>query len=390
MGIYVGVLSVFTIILWFREKIDVNNSYTRMLIAFIALLGVSVFSGIRNLYVGIDIGTYGNAIFKSVSSFGLQNTMMYYQRWGDVGYVFLNYIVSFFSKSTHVLLGVQTFIIELSFFLFFSSLNKTKFSLPLSMCILNIIFIPFSFSMLRQSLSIAMVIWIPILLTKKKYVKVIVMSVFAYTFHKTAILALVLCFFVHLISRKKMNYSILKTGLLTLILVLVCLTIVGQFPEIFSIISKQLAVANFNTGTSLSIIRLLLFSIPVFGLLCINRKKMLQNKTDLVFFLFSVFVIIGNLLSGINFGIVRFTFFFLPMYVAFIVLQISKIEKKFMRRVAIIFILVWGIVCLYLLFYRGNVGGVFPYVTYWKNYNPSWIDDLNGWVDKSRYYNLYD
>lgn len=390
MGIYIGIFSILIFFLWFREKIDVNNSYTRTVLALIALLSVSVFSGVRNLYVGIDIGTYGNTIFKSVSSLGLENTMIYYQRWSDVGYVFLNYIVSLFSKSTHILLGVQTFIIELSFFMFFSKFNRKQLSLPLAMGVINIIFIPFSFSMLRQSLAIAVIIWVPLLLGKKKYWQAIVVSILSCTFHKTSLLALAFCLLINYVSKKNKKNSILKINFIAFIIFLSILFVIEVFPQIFSILSEQLSVANFGIGTSLSFLRLLLFLTPILCLKIVNKNKFIKTELEFMLYLFSIIVIIGNFLSGISFGIVRFTLFFLPMYVAFIVLQVGKLEKRINRMFISFICLIWAIFCLYSLFYRGNVGGVFPYVAYWDNYNPSWLNELGGWVDKSKYFDLYN
>ncbi|WP_407854979.1 EpsG family protein [Enterococcus hailinensis] len=390
MGIYLGIISIFTFTIWAKEKININNIYTRKVVALIAMLEISIFSGIRNLYVGIDIGTYGNLIFNSVVNFGIKSTLVNYKRWADIGYVFLNYLVSFFTSNIHMLLGVQTFIIQLSFFLFFNSINKKKFSLPLALALTNILFLPFSFSMLRQSLAIAIVIWIPKLIFEKKYINFLLFSYIGYSLHKSSILAIIFYVSICLIVNKTKKYYAIQASLVAGILAIFFLAVIKFFPQSVLYFSNLLNVAIFNSSNTLSLIRFLLFLFPILLLGIINNKKFITGRRDYSMFLFSLILVILNLISGINFGIFRFSFFFFPIYITFIILQIGKIEKNITKKIISLIIVIWIILCLYLLIYRENMGGIFPYVTYWKTYNPTWINDLGSWVDKTKFYNLYN
>lgn len=390
MGIYLGTFSFFVFLLWIREKISKQNPITRINLAIIALLGISIFSGIRNLYVGIDIGTYGNVIFESVSTMGIKSTMTLYERWADFGYVLFNYGVSIFSDNIHVLLGVQTFTIELSMILFFSTFKDDQVSLPLSMGIFNIIFLPFSFSMLRQSLALAIIIWVPIALMKKKWGWASVLTLIAFSFHKSSIVASFLFIIIHVFFRKNRKFNILKFNIITGGAAVVLSVLIQYFPYLINTVTKQLSVATFNQGETFSILRLFLFLLPIILMKRINMSSFISSDLDKYFYVFSVAVIIGNFLSGFNFGIARFILYLLPMYVFFLCLQVKKIDSKRVRLTVSFLLLIWAVFCLYAMFYRGNVGGVFPYVAYWENYNPSWLNDLGGWVDKSNFYRLFN
>jgi len=72
MIIYLIVINISSLLIHILEKYWVKKSYfIYFLLTLLSIIGISVFSGIRNLQVGMDIGVYGQGIFDTVKSFGI-------------------------------------------------------------------------------------------------------------------------------------------------------------------------------------------------------------------------------------------------------------------------------------------------------------------------------
>lgn len=333
------------------------------IIGLIGILIISIFAGLRNLNVGIDIATYGKGIFESVVRNGPKETLIVYSRWADIGYVYFDYLVSFFTSNLNVYLGILEFFIQFSFFCFFRKFNGISFP-SLALLLLNLLTLALSMSMLRQMLAIAVVIWFFYFLIQKKYLLAIAWICFSMLFHKSVILIIAIEFslFCYSMLKEKISQKLLLSIAISITFVLGY--ILYKFPMVIDIVIGDSTLSSIQTNKFGSPARLLVFLFPIVYFRLINKKKFIQSNFDYYLYLLCLMILIFSWLAGINYSMSRFANYLYPPYVLFLSIQVRKNDK----RVDAIVIALWGVFAFWWLIVRGNEGGVIPYVPYWKDY----------------------
>ncbi|MDT2472015.1 EpsG family protein [Enterococcus avium] len=366
MILYLVVICLYSFLVYLSEKARENGYYfLQYMWLLVALLSISVFAGIRNVQVGIDISTYGKNIFEATVSFGPKEAMLLYNRWGDIGYVYFNYLVSFFSANINVYLGVLEFVIQFSFLLFFRKFREES-SPALSTLLFNFATLPLTFSMLRQSFAMAIAIWIIYFLIKNKVFKAALIGFVSIFFHKSSVIFITIVFFVYIYSKikekikeKKLVYFVFfVTAIISLLLI--------RFPEVVYLFIPNEGLSNIQQGNMGSFARLLLMFLPIIYFKLSNKEHFIRNNTDYFLYCICLLTIAFSWLSGINYSITRFTNYLYPVYMLFIAKQ-ARISGRIK---VLIGLFIWGIIICWWLLARGNEGGVFPYTTYWQQFVP--------------------
>lgn len=340
-----------------------KNSVEAWIVGFVGILIISIFAGVRNLNVGIDIGVYGKNIFESTVMYGPKEAIRLYSRWADVGFVYFTYLISLFTSNFNVYLGVLEFFIQLSFFSFFRKFMNIN--LPsLAMLLLNIITLAWSMCMLRQTLAIAIVIWFFYFLVNKKYLSAILFASISMLFHSSVILVIFIEGILFFYSLFKEKISQKRLLILVIIITFILGYVLYEYPAVINIIIEDTTLSNIQTNNYGSPVRLFIFLAPILYFRAINKKRFVQNNFDYYLYLLCLSVLAFSWLSGINYSIGRFVNSLYPVYVLFLSIQIRRSNKKSSS----IYIVIWGLIAFWWLIVRGNEGGVIPYVPYWKDY----------------------
>lgn len=187
-------------------------------IFFISLiiLILSFIGGIRSNNIGVDIGVYGLNWFKIACN---TDTFASYidKINGDIGYLFLNYLVSRITNNFNVFL----FVIQLiSNMLVVITLYKYKDKVPLWMGLLYFLCVFYcrTYNLLRQSLALAIVFFSIRYLDEEKSLKYFISIMIASLFHYTAIFAILLFFIYKICNNKKDNKKLILIVILAIFL----------------------------------------------------------------------------------------------------------------------------------------------------------------------------
>lgn len=363
---YLVVITLYSYFLFISEKMRNKNLHSvYYLISFLAILGISIFAGVRHLKVGIDIEVYGRNIFEGIVFYGPQQVLDVYSRWADPGYVYFNYLISFVTDNIYVFLGSLQFFLQLSFILFFRK-YRDIISPTLAILVLNSLIFPLSFNLLRQTMAMAVAIWIYYFLTKNKYILTVITSILSFYLHKSSILLvlIIILLFCYTKIKEKINERRLL-GIILILSILLSMALI-KYPDIINLFLGDLNISNVQVQTAKfgSFARLAIFIAPVLYARKINKGKFVDSNESYFLYLLSIVVIAFSWLSGINYSISRFTSYLYAFYVLFIAIQCKKSKNK---RSGIYFI-IWAIIASWWLIYRMNEGGIIPYLPYWKEY----------------------
>lgn len=332
----------------------------------IAILIPSIFAGIRSLYVGIDIGVYGNRIFETSLMHGSFQSMWrsnpYFQSHFELGYVYFNYIVSRFTHNIHLYYFVLNLVTCVITFLGINNFKKQS-SISLAWLLFLFVLWPFSLNILRQSISMAFGLLSFSQFCKKKYEFSILNFVLAYLMHESSIVLIAIYFTVIYFNKFKGKFSSKALPVIGLPLIIIgvisIVMIVAQFiPKYARHFSKM-------TESSFSIeffILFIMFLSPYIIDLVFRRS---QLNTDTIK-LFSFLIYFGAILSGL--GGMNYVFFGRASYYFIISIIIgvpiinrtvakSSGEESFYNLLSIVI----SILFFYFIFYIGNYGNIFPY-----------------------------
>ncbi len=199
-----------------------NNKKTTLFFTLVIIFILSVFGGMRSKDIGTDLSVYGYRWFEIACN--SSNFMSYESKInGDIGYLFLNYIVSRFTCNFNVFLFILQFI---SNFLVIITLYRYKKQVPFwlsLMCFLTMFYCR-NFNILRQSISLAIVFYMIKYLEEKNKIKFFLGIGVASLFHYSAVFGIVLYFIYEFCNNKekknkKRMYIIIGISILTCIFI---------------------------------------------------------------------------------------------------------------------------------------------------------------------------
>lgn len=160
----------------------------------IIVIILSIFGGVRDLTIGTDVLVYGSNWFEIATKMGSFSTYMNYIQTSDVGYLFINYIVSRFTNDVHIFLIVLQLICN---GLVIATLYRYRDKVPfwLSLLMYLCIFYCRTFNILRQTVALSIVFYSVRFLEKKQNIKFIIAVLISSLFHFTALISLVILLF---------------------------------------------------------------------------------------------------------------------------------------------------------------------------------------------------
>ena len=156
---------------------------------FLLLLGLSLFVGFSDMFGGYDRYIYGE-IFVNLADVTTRkgdysDSLYYYSYSSEVGYTFLNVLISFFTENRYIFILIITLIIYICLFI---SLRKYTENYPLAVVLFMGLWFFFTFTYLRQVLA-ATIVWLSIqYVIERKFWKFLVVFLIGFSMHNSAII----------------------------------------------------------------------------------------------------------------------------------------------------------------------------------------------------------
>lgn len=182
---------------------------------FLFLLGLSLFVGFSDMFGGYDRYIYGE-IFDNIADVttikgDYSDSLYYYSYSSEVGYTFLNVLISFFTENRYIFILIVTLIIYTCLFI---SLRKYTENYPLAVVLFMGLWFFFTFTYLRQVLA-ATIVWLSIqYVIERKLWKFLVVFLIGFSMHNSAIIFFPLYF----IPLKKFSPKLIVGVMLFLLL----------------------------------------------------------------------------------------------------------------------------------------------------------------------------
>ena len=216
---------------------------------FLFLLGLSLFVGFSDMFGGYDRYIYGE-IFDNLADVttikgDYSDSLYYYSYSSEVGYTFLNVLISFFTENRYIFILIITLIIYICLFI---SLRKYTENYPLAVVLFMGLWFFFTFTYLRQVLA-ATIVWLSIqYVIERKFWKFLVVFLIGFSMHNSAIIFFPLYF----IPLKKFSPKLI-VGVMLFLLLLGLSPLPNSFFEIYESSSIVERHAEYNASGGLRI-----------------------------------------------------------------------------------------------------------------------------------------
>ena len=181
-------LLIFFIPVFFYLSINVRrNQHSSFL--FLFLLGLSLFVGFSDMFGGYDRYIYGE-IFDGIADVttlkGDYSESLFYNFYSrEIGYTFLNILISFFTENRYIFILIVTLIIYICLFV---SLRKYTENYSLAVILFLGLWFFFTFTYLRQVLG-ATIVWLGIqYVIDRKFLKFLIVFLIGFSMHNSAII----------------------------------------------------------------------------------------------------------------------------------------------------------------------------------------------------------
>ena len=249
----------------------------------LAVLSISVLNWIRDYSIGTDIEIYGNAVFLSaVRSHSISNFFYLCQQIGmtEYGYAILNYVISFFTDNPHVFYLIIGLIVNGLFF-YSCYLTRDNISITIAWATYLFLLYPTTLNLLRQSIAIALILFMGMLALNKQYVPAMLLLLLSYNFHHSSLIGILILIYIFLLNR---NNSGKTTTCISTLFIILCtlLPIVIQYAYSRGLLSDKYAQYMSYEGANDSLINSLLIRLPfvILALVCMIRDRNLSNVED--------------------------------------------------------------------------------------------------------------
>lgn len=352
-------LSCFTISAFFllmagkRYSKKEKDISAKLYICISALIPI-ILSGIR-FNVGTDFNTYNNMFFNTKDlSFGelLIDKV-------EIGHLLIIKIAALFN-SVQLMFFIYSFLTILFIYLAILN-NKDKFSISLSLFIYLLTFFPSSFNMVRQALSMAIILYSYQFMINRKLAKFIFCALLASTFHIAALV--VLPFYFIIPKKEKPNNKIILRVLAIVLMIFIVINFTNMISIItkinlfdkYSIYEKEVESAN----------REVLLKFIIFAFILIFAKKLIEkDETNAIFIYLLIVDLILTFTGDFSPYIKRIALYFGTLRIFVLPAILTTIKNKNERIVVWIGITGYAIAYFVLAYYILGQSAIFPYQTF--------------------------
>lgn len=193
----------------YKNDILYGTKNNRMYVCF--MLWLILISSIQYM-VGIDTYFYDkNYVAFNTNSFRIKNILDYQEDRLQPGYVLLIYVLRLLTDNFILCKTLIAIFINYSIFRFFRKVSSAPFLCVLGYCLID--YLVFNFNMLRESISVAIFLWIYDPILEKKHKKILAILVLAYLFHNSAIVTAIAIVVVYVVLWGNKSFQYILAGL---------------------------------------------------------------------------------------------------------------------------------------------------------------------------------
>ena len=212
MWLYLIVFLIPTI--WYYASLN-SSQHNNVLGLSVFMCILALFVGFSDMFGGYDRYIYGE-IFDNIADIttikgNYSDSFLYNFYSSEIGYTFLNVIISFFTENRYIFILIVTLII---YTLLFVSIKKYTVNYPLATILFLGLWFFFTFTYLRQVLG-ATIVWLGIrYVIERKFWKFMVVVLIGFSMHNSAIIFFPLYF----VPRRKFSPKIIVWIMLFLLI----------------------------------------------------------------------------------------------------------------------------------------------------------------------------
>ena len=323
---------------------------TKSLILFLVL------DGFRSSSVGGDLNFYVN-VFKE-NSLQIPELSNIFKSRFEIGYILLNNSVRYFSDNYTILLFSFAIItLSIWFYVFWNYSENIFISLIIYFSSLGMLL--YSFSNIRQGLSISVGLLGFHFFTKEKYIRGLLCTLIATLFHITGII----CILFLVLRKIHLSLKVFVVVLLGLILTFPLLKnfsefFVNIFPQYISYLESSWFLDSYKLAPIvLSIVYLILF---VIGEIILKNSELTESEEyiRMLFFCYLIFTITTMQTSLLS----RFAHYFSPFAALYVPMFLHKVTDKRIKWIIFYFIvIVYAVFLLVIVYYKVEWYNVVPY-----------------------------
>lgn len=309
---------------------------------FIFITLIAVIAGLR-YEIGTDYPTY-RTIYDNLSVDTYQHI--------EPGYRLINLFFKYVGLSYAFTVFIFSFIVNLLFYRFIKKYSSSVFLSLLLYVLLNYYFI--AFNAVRQMIAISIFLQAIPSIENKKYLRFILITLFAASFHYTALIGLIYVMF-----KVKCSGIFFVFWFISLVFIFVPIqaVVLKLLPASFKY-SVYLSTSFFTESSSLAVLKSVVPNLIVlFLFFYLSYFQQKEHRFWLNVFIFSVAGI--NVTHGVN-VLIRLNYIFLVSEIIFYPLCISKFDRKERSLVAYVFLTYFILFYILTVLIQG-AQGVVPY-----------------------------
>lgn len=367
---YLGTFLLSAILLVISRRC-IKNKIIKNIMTIASLLIPIIIAGIR-YGIGTDYYSYTD-IFRHINS----NKLTFFEllKKYEPFHIILCKLIGLFGGDRQIVFGVYAI---LTILFTYKAIQGQKENIPLfyPMLMYLVIFFPYSYNGMRESLAVSILFYAYTFLKKEKLspLKASVLNIFALTVHYASFIALPFILLWTFLKKSKRREIIIIGIYLAIVVVIYLIAIfMPENIEQSSIFYKFLRYLKNKEEIDIGI-GLIAIRVPIILILILFAKKMKKVNPDMkLYFTMYIISIILMYLGYINITLNRFANYFTIIEVILIATFIQipskarhakhKINYSILAKIGLIFYIVFQFT---YTFYYSNTGELFPYRTVWN------------------------
>ncbi|STP34209.1 Uncharacterised protein [Enterococcus casseliflavus] len=370
--LYYFMFFITTILVGFGEfSLRRVNKTLGITMFIVSVLIISVFAGMRDFSVGVDILVYGNRQFFTFSNFS--NFLNIYRYGGvttEVGYVFFNWFVSRFTTNIHMFY----FLLSFAFTgITFCGIYKLKRYLSITFAYFIFLLTTWylSLNLLRQSLAMSIVFYSISCFINKEVKKSLFICGIAVLFHYSSLFILVILLAIIIFDRVKISHN--RKLLLFIIFVIIVLLFADRLLNILQTFNfddinqryTEYTELQHSGGRVVNIVAIVRFFFPtIICLLTYYTSKSKISKNELyVPILFALLISTISTIQGFNYIVFgRLSYYLLFGYFLSVPIILHNERNSLKRYIYISVVSIWAVIYFYMHVFISLYGGIYPFV----------------------------
>lgn len=357
MLIYYGVFLISTFFVYLAERKKTSKIKSAFM-WLIAILGPTFLAAVRAETVGTDTSGYVKEIFELCKN-GTDWKYIVGAYQCEIGYYWINYMVSYFTDSFQILLFVIQILVLMPVIISCKN-NKDLVEPYISYLFFLVLFYNRTLNMTRQSIAISFCILAVTFMRKQEIRKFLLCVIIAMTMHRIAILFIFIYFLYYFLQKKDRVFYKFLFSVIAILVLIFYQTIVVKLVDLGYISKRYLYYAN-SGNQNISTIELL--TKVIFLIIILITSKYLNKKNKDNGFL--IFILILDILVyciGFYANYAQRISYYLGFFVIFIIPQVPKCMKMNQRRVCLFFLLAISFVFSYCYYGINECDGTVPYM----------------------------